>query len=345
MDGDACDPDPTTLPGVNDESSPARLAVRSLDDLVGLVPSLIGFHPEESLVVLIIDAGVIALTARVDLAAVREPAGLVELVSRLFDRFTAAEAWFLAYGRQEDDCWRTLQACSDLAGPDRMGRLVQVGPHEWRADSPSGLSGQIRVGPAAVEATVRGWPVRRSRQELIDAVSGPHGEALLRDLAVQARADAERLAPLSPPARRRRLHRLCERAVEPDGAFDRAACVELAVLAADASLREDVVRRLSSDNAAAAVRLWSTVVQHAIPALQPGPLGLLGLASWLTGDGAVQTVCLERLDRLAPLDPLAALLDWINATVLPPNHWETHREPLVAALAAQARVIDGCAAG
>ena len=48
--------------------TPPRLSVRTVDDLVGLVPYLIGFHPRDSLVVIMLCDGQVEVTARVDLA-------------------------------------------------------------------------------------------------------------------------------------------------------------------------------------------------------------------------------------------------------------------------------------
>jgi hypothetical protein len=115
--------------------------------------------------------------------------------------------------------------------------------------------------------------------------------------------------------------------------------VRLAVLVSDPQTQVAVLRTLNRDNAAAAVACWTAVVAHSLTPYLVGPLGLLGLASWLTGDGATQNVCLERLDQLQPLAPLAALLDWINQKVLPPSAWSQQQSALLAALIDQSRLM------
>ncbi|PZQ43557.1 MAG: hypothetical protein DI570_29080, partial [Phenylobacterium zucineum] len=92
---------------------PARLAVRSVDDLIGLVPYLIGFHPEDSLVVMLLEDGRVLVTARVDLAAVADLVALDALLARLFDRFPHAEGWFMAYTDDHELAWGVLAACVD----------------------------------------------------------------------------------------------------------------------------------------------------------------------------------------------------------------------------------------
>ncbi len=328
-----------TLHDMSVEECPGRLAVRDLDDLIGVVPYLVGFHPADSLVIMVVDDGEVAVTARVDLGSVHpEQDGLGELVHRLFDRFPSAEAWFFAYS-DDDECWLLLEACGELAGARRVGRLIQVGSARWRADAVDGPTGEVGIGRAAVEATVLGWPARRSRQELAALAAGPPvaSEAGL----VTALGQAERrLEGWSNQRRLALMRRLCEQAEVGE-----CEAIELAVLAADPQLRRMVMEGLDRRGAGAAVGLWSTVLRSSPPLWQPGPLGLLGLSAWLTGDGALLTICLERLDQIAPLDPLAALLDWINQTVLPPSEWDGYRDALAAAFAAQPALIEGRVSG
>lgn len=321
------------------EECPGRLAVRDLDDLIGVVPYLVGFHPSDSLVIMVVDDGEVAVTARVDLARVDpDDGGLGELVERLFGRFPSAEAWFFAYS-DDDECWSLLEACAELAGARRVGRLVQVGAATWRADAFDGPTGEVGVGRAAVEATVLGWPARRSREELAALAAGPAAAAEPRLAAV---FDQTRPRLEAWPSQRRLglMQRMCRRSDVTEN-----EAVELAVLAADPLLRRIAVESLDRHNASAAVSLWSRALGSAPPPWQPGPLGLLGLSAWLTGDGALLSICLERLDQIAPLDPLAALLDWINKTVLPPGEWDGHRDALTAAFAAQAPLTPRLASG
>jgi hypothetical protein len=122
-------------------------------------------------------------------------------------------------------------------------------------------------------------------------------------------------------------------------ADSRADFVGLAVLATDRAAQLEVLFRLEQRTAPAAVQIWTAVIQHSLVPYLVGPLGLLGVAAWLTGDGAMQTVCLERIDRIDPTDPLAAMLDWINATVLPPSDWLDNRRALLGALTDHARLL------
>jgi hypothetical protein len=321
-----------TMRGVSVCEPPARLAVRNIEDLVGLVPYLIGFHPGASLVIVVIEHGRVAVTARVDLVAVSDPGALVGLLGRLFERFGAAEAWFLAYTDDAEAAWPLLDSCAELAGSMRLGRLIQVGERHWWADHAGGEVGVVTASPAAAQAAVLGLPVRASRAELAKQIQGPADDQI-DGLLVDFEAAIEEFGALGGAARRRAIRRLVQ---APSGRSD---YVRMAVLARDPQVQSAVLERLELGTAAESVALWTAVVGHCLVPYVAGPLGLLGVAAWLTGDGAMQTVCLERLDRIDPLDPLAALLDWINNAVLPPDEWPRYRSALLAAVEDQARLL------
>ena len=115
--------------------------------------------------------------------------------------------------------------------------------------------------------------------------------------------------------------------------------MRLALMIQQAEGQLKVLRQLSRDTAENQLALWTRVVRYAPAAQRPAALGLLGMAAWQNGDGALSMVCLEQLDRLDPLEPIAALLDWLNEEVVPPQAWNRLREPLLAALADQFTVV------
>ena len=310
----------------------ARLAVHNIDDLIGLVPYLIGFHPEESLVVIVIEDGRVQVTARVDLAVVSGRGSPEALVSRLFDRYPAAVAWFIAYTSDDDLAWDVLGSCATLGGQVRVQRLLQVGPDTWRSDEPDGPTGPIgcRVPAVAAEAAVLGLPVRPSRRALAAGIAGPPQEEV-DDLVAHFRAAGIELDRLGARGRRRILRRLLVATEAPD----HDDSVRLALLVQHDEAQQRVLRHLSVENAEGQLALWTRIVRHTLPVHRPAVLGLLGMAAWQNGDGALAMVCLEQLDRLDPLEPIAALLDWLNEEVVPPQAWPQVREPLLAALADQ----------
>lgn len=308
-------------------SETPRLAVRSVDDLVGLVPYLLGFPPRDSLVVIVLCDGRVEVTARADLAEVAGPDGLACLFARLLDRFPAAELWCLAYTQDEVLAWDVLAGCAALCGAIRLAQVVHVGPELWRSGSPDGDQGTVRVSEAALEAVVLGLPVRKSRAELEALVAGP-ADAEVGELFELVEPVATEVAELSPSARRRLLQRLLRRG----GERARADCVRLAVLVADPDTAVELLSGLRRRDAAHLVAVWTQVVRHCLVPYLPTPLGLLGMAAWLTGDGAMAAVCLDRIVRLDPEHPMARLLGVIIEEVIPPTEWSRYRPLLLPAV-------------
>jgi len=122
-------------------NSSAPLArIRDLHDLLGVIPHLLGFHPDESLVIIVLDGAQVQVTARVDLTDVATGGQVEMLMDRLLLRWPSATVWLVGYSASETDAWRVLQRAEDHAGevrhggrttrkPDRGGRV----PHRGRS--------------------------------------------------------------------------------------------------------------------------------------------------------------------------------------------------------------------
>ncbi|MFT4110246.1 DUF4192 domain-containing protein [Propionicimonas sp.] len=316
---------------------PARLAVHSVDDLVGLVPYLLGFHPEESLVVLVLERGCVAVTARMDLPPPECAHGLDRVLTRLFGRFPTAEGWFLAFTDDDRLAWEVLATCVEVVGIARLGRLIQVGATHWTADRPGGVSHVHGGGAstAAAEATLLGLPARRSRSDLAASIAGPPDtevEALLAEFDLRA----PEVDGLGARGRRRLLRRL----LRTPGHLGVADCVRAVLLVRRGEAQVAALRGLCRANAEQQLELWTRVARHSLLQDRPTVLGLLAMAAWQTGDGALQVVCLEEIDRLDPDLPLGALLELLNAEVVPPYEWDGLRESLLAGLAEALRGVD-----
>jgi hypothetical protein len=184
----------------------------------------------------------------------------------------------------------------------------------------------VGVSAAAVEAVVLGLPLRQSRAELEELVAGP-ADAEIGELFELFERIASEVDELGEHARRWLLRRLLRRSDERV----RADWVRLAVLVADPQTAVELLRGLRSRDAEHLVFVWTQVVRHCLVPYLPMPLGLLGMAAWLTGDGAMAAVCLERIGRLDPSAPMARLLGVIIEEVIPPTEWAGLRTALLSA--------------
>lgn len=306
------------------------LRITGIAEALGVIPHLLGFHPTESLVVLVMLEGKVQVTARIDLAPMDDPAACGDLLDRLWARYPGAGAWFVAYTSEESLAWRVLSTCAAATHSTRDYRLVHVDGARWWADSPQTAPG--RHDPTctrlAAEATVLGLPARESREALAATLDGPADdevEALVEVAAQQEQA----LAGWSRRRRRSEVRRLLGRFA--DGALlSDECCARLALLVQDPVVRDEALLSITRADAERHVSGWTQVVRRSLLPLQAFPLGLLGVAAWVAGNGALQMICLERAIRLAPNCGLVRVLSDVNDLVLPPETWDELRPELVA---------------
>ena len=314
---------------VNDRRPRVRL--QNFDDALGLIPHLLGFHPEDSLVVLVMDGGQLSLTARLDLADAAWPDGVEGVLTRIWCRYPAADAWFVAYTAHREYGWAVLRRCDAFLPEASARRLIAVDGRTWQADSPQGPRGVHDPGcsRAAAEAAMHGLVARRSRDELAALVDGPPTADTGRLVAVAHRVGAEVAA--DPISRWPHLMGMVLERFDDTGSLDDAEAARLAILAAHPPARDVALLSMARERAEAQVDLWRRVVNRTLAVHQGHPLALLGMAAWIAGDGALVSVCLERATQLLPPNALLRILTQLVDTVTPPTQWDDLRPQLLAA--------------
>ena len=153
---------------------PAVLRISEPGEVAQVVPHLLGFHPEESLVIVVLEQGRIQVTARIDIDAAQPPGEAEHVLDRIWSRFPDADALAIAYTNQPRAGWDLLRRCETHLGPYTDTTVMLISGDVWH--TPDGQSGTVdRYGPLAAEATLQGLPVLPSRAEL-DArfASGHH---------------------------------------------------------------------------------------------------------------------------------------------------------------------------
>ncbi|MGC3995472.1 MAG: DUF4192 domain-containing protein [Propionicimonas sp.] len=318
-----------------DQPEPMQIRVSSPGDIAQLVPYLVGFTPEESLVVSAIEGGRVQVTARVDLAEVTAPGRLEDLLDRIWSRFPGAEATAVVYTADHQTGWETLIRCEDTLPHGCLSMLIDG--DTWHLLD--GTTGTVdRYGETAVQAAVAGLRPLNRRTDLAAAFASPPdsdeldqrlGAALAtlppaQDKAAIVAFTAELLAR-NLPAR------------EPGEAVPEARAgrampdadaIQLSVLAQHPAARDLALLSISRDNAPQHLQLWQQVVRASPAYGADMPLYLAGMAAWVSGDGASATIALERISDADPpptdAHP-ARLLEGLIDQVVPPSAWESLR--------------------
>ncbi len=346
---------PASRPTADQSGSPITL--RAPHDIVAVVPFLLGFHPEESVVALLLERGRLRLTARYELPQRGAVGDLAEEIRALARQHRADELVLVGYSESNASepvleslvpALRRLRVRVALAVSD--GRCAVLGRYGFEA-IPAPVP-DLRSHPVAAAAVYAGLNARATRAELQAWVSGPAAAEWTRleevaAVACQRHAEGseaavEGAAKGAPEGgAEARLARLLSTGVDSPNALDEAALVELAVLVADVHRRDRAWLAITTDRAQQHIRLWHAVVAAAPPPHQAAPLALLGIAAWIAGDGALLNVCAERLRAEAPAYSMGSLLERVSEAALSPSHWTPWRESLLAETGEHSLLVGG----
>lgn len=306
-------------------------------ELLGLIPYLIGFRPAESFVLLMFSGSQLVLTARIDLPApdsataladyhreLAETYGVTGVLGVVFsDRFVPAtellDRWHAAWSRSEP--------------PESGGGCVILGA--WYADgrrcwsrapgSPAARSGGIPYDPlsseAAATAVMAGLPTYGSREELAALVAGPPASDRAELAALTARTVRD-LDPVPAPARRALIRELVAAAAGAGADAGDETCARLAVLAGDIGARDVAWSMITRETADDHVDLWTRVVRRTVERFALGPLALAGVAAWIAGQGALMNCCIERGEAIDDSYSMIGLLAEISSRGIPPTVWQ-----------------------
>lgn len=303
-----------------------RLKIRTPEDFIAVVPYLLGFHPVDSVVALFFDGARVGLTARVDLPEPEATDALVREISALARQSRAESVVLLAYSI--DQAGRAVLERFVTHSDLELLEVLLVGPERWwslvcpgSCCPPEGTPYDVSAHPLCAEAVLAGMSAAADRGALQAMVTGPPPSELdaLADVAAEA---VTGLVGVESRLRKRRMATLVRRSLpSPDAMSDRD-CAEMAALCVDPSVRDVAWALMSRREAYQHLAVWRRVLSRTIDGLSPGPLGLVAMAGWISGNGALLNCCIARLERLAPEYPLLRLCRKISRDAVPPSSWD-----------------------
>jgi hypothetical protein len=309
--------------------TPTRLRVRRPDDLLALIPYLIGFHPEESLVAVFVRSGRVILAGRLDLPSEADAEELAEFIDALAKREGAEALALVAYSAASLPSNRLLTQLMDRLVEQELTNVLYVGHGRWWSltctDECCPLAGtplDLTSHPLAATAVLAGLGTRASRRELEESVSGPARDELPRLDEMVETLLAERVELDDSADAARLLASLIDKVLADPNVLDEEKCLLLGLLLRDVHLRDLAWALITPSTADDHVRLWSAVVAHVPPTLAAAPLCLLGIAAWADGAGALLNCCCERLTRVDPDYSMGRLLAEISEQAIPPRRWQ-----------------------
>jgi hypothetical protein len=310
-------------------------------DLIALAPYVLGFHPEDSVVLMTFGGGE-PFHARVDLPVdVADQEAVSTLLRDVAREHAAPFAAVLVYS---DD----VQAAATMAellvsglcgdGVDVVDALRVEEEEYFDCVDPTlpGIPYDLSTHPFTASRVYDGKVAHDSRAALADTLVGTdeddraavHQSATRFAAAVLAEQGTDSITAAGDEWLRQQalwLHSRVLKALDGHGRTPRrmsaAECGRFLVLASQIPLRDVAWTTINRDNARAQVDLWSDLVRRAPDELLAAPAALLAFAAWQAGDGAMSWCALDRCTAVDPDYPLAEMIADLLTRAVPPSAW------------------------
>jgi len=282
--------------------------------LIAAIPSLMGFHPANSFLVVTLKDAIIGLTVRVDLPPPELHAAVVGRVMRPVRQARAEHAVVMVVCADRDpahlDLMRRTVAAITAAGMPVLHALwtpAAVGGAPWRCYLHDDCQGEVPdpVGSECAAAmTLAGLVTFESRDELVRLLEPPEADRMIR---LSGLLDVTSRSDRTPGAE----HLSVLRAAVESGALPSTdeEFVRLALALSDHRVR-DACLGFILDPAVmpAAEKLWLELARCLPPPERAEAASLLAASAYLRGDGALANVALEQARTSQPDHNLTGLI-------------------------------------
>ncbi len=302
-------------------STTFRLASR--EDLLGYVPYGLGFHPQESLVLVGLGPSRLELCARADASwSTREHVRQFTQALRRVRKITGV--LLIGYGDAEiADRLHEVDSALRRRGFAVFELLRVTGDRYFClacdiCTPPEGARFEVQATIAAATATYAGMvarPDRASVERLVRPIGGLTAVAMS-----QAVDRAEKRLDLSPCQLQKLGAEAVEQALVKARRGDRLDDDEVAWLSLvlqDATVRDRAWQL--TDAEPWQLELWLDLTRRCEPALAAPLAALLGWCAWRQGDGALAMVAVARAQRLDPGQRLALFVLDLLDSASPPS--------------------------
>ncbi len=305
-------------------TTPTTLVARSPEDVLAVVPVVLGFVPHDSVVMLTFGARS-PFHARVDLPP---PEEVPEAVAALLDparRHGVRRVVFVLYSGDARFAGRVggeLVTAFETAGVEVIEALRADGrrwfplvPGRGRG-SADGVPYEVSAHPFAAQAVVDGRVTHGSR----DALAASLARQPERVTAVDAAADRSRAAQ-QPAAEAAWLRATLVRHLAAGSVPDDVGAARLLGGLRDLALRDVAWALMDRDSARDHVAFWTDLVRRSPAGLLAAPAALLGFSAWLAGHGALAWCAVDACREADPAYGLADIVAQLLEHAVPPTAW------------------------
>ena len=314
--------------------------IRSEADVLALIPFTLGFHPENSLVLVTLSSAGHPFTARVDLPASFADLGAVsEPLVRAAVRNGAERALVVAYTGDAVLADAAVSALTQALRRCSVRTLLQLRAdgtrwHPLGGETPDQLTGEgtaydLSTHELTSQAVLDGRVTMPSRSELADTL-----DPVDPDLIDEVRAASRALDHLGDDVGVLRAESAwltaqvaahVERGVRPG-----PVAVARVLRAVDRpKIRDLTWARLTRAEAPPRVEFWREVVRSSPPELAASAAAVLAILSWMAGEGALAWCAVDRSLAADRHHSLGRLVSDMLTDALPPSTWRPFDEHML----------------
>lgn len=301
------------------------LRARTPADLLAAVPCILGFQPEQSLVMLTFGNRRGSFHARVDLPDDSdEVPAVVDMLAEAAVSNQVPAVAIVAYTDDDKSAALAIDALTsrlEESGITVVDQLRAHGEEYWPFwPEHRALARPRRFDPLShpfrAQMVVRGTVVHRSREELARTLQPAPSPAVetaartaLRRRGVQVVAEARWLLD--------RLLRLAREREDPSPACAGRVLADLL----DTELRDVAWGAMERGDRDAWLDIWSHLTRVAPDRLRPAPAALLAFAAWRSGQGALAWCAVDRCREVDPTYSMADGVAQLLQHAVPPSAW------------------------
>jgi hypothetical protein len=308
------------------------LTARSPEDVLAVVPVVLGFVPHDSVVMLTF-GGRNTFHARVDLPPAQprardDPADVDDTDDMIASLRVPAEhhgvtrVVFVIYSEDALPAERVSRRLvrSFRAADIEVIDVLRADGRRWfpmlrsrRSVPVSGVPYDVAAHPFAAQAVVDGQVTHRSREALADTLRPDPDAVAGIEAALPVRTDPDPAWVRSTVRRH-----AADRTVPGDAEAARL----LLDVGTHVHSRDAAWAHLRREDARHHVELWVDLLRRAPDHLAGSAAAVLGVAAWLAGHGALAWCAVDRAESVAPGHSLARLVGELLVTATPPSSWE-----------------------
>lgn len=283
-----------------------------------MIPLMLGFEPRESLVIIALENYRVAVTIRIDIEAIEEE---LSQGFSLKERYPRADFFIAAYSVDLGLASHAAEQAEEFVEDGVLASVVTNGHSYWNRQEDEPVRRPVPQPSlrAQAEFAGAGLSVLRDRQELVSLVQPAQGELAEENMLIMSEL-VEEITSMTEKEAVDKFKELTDRA---DSTRD---LLKMGMLATRYWTLIYSLSRISKRQAGGECEMWQRVCrqmpqQYALPAV-----ALAAICAWASGNGSLQSICLEIGSQINPDSVLLQIPISANQTLQPPSEWEKMRQ-------------------